>query len=53
MIKVTNMFNRIGPTITNGKGRLDEVTRELSLFNTPRKKGVGYLKESLCMAPCP
>ena len=47
LIKVTNMFNMIGPTIINGKGRLVEAMREFSLFNTLRKKGAGYLKESL------
>lgn len=53
LIKVTNMFNRIGPTIINGKGRLVAATRELNLFNTPRKKGVGYLKETFPMESCP
>ena len=43
------MLNRVSFTVINGKSGLVEVTRELDLLNTPRKRGAGYLEG----APCP
>lgn len=47
LIKVAHVFNRISFTIINGKSRLVKATSELDLLNTLRKRGEGYLKESL------
>ena len=44
LIKVAHMFKMISLTIINGKNGLVEVMRELGLFDTPRKRGAGYLE---------
>lgn len=47
LVKMAYMFDKISLTIIDSKSRLVEVMKELDLLDTSRKRGAGYLEESV------